>query len=734
MKKLFMMFLFFCSIVFSQENLMDLTLEELLNIEVTTASKSAQKSSMAPATIVVISDEQIKTRGYRSMNDLLRDLPGFNITNAADPRWYNSVYVRGLGEQEKFVILLNGIKISSPTGEMLPIIENYPVYLAKQVEIIYGPASALYGADAVSGVINIITNDDKENNLTFSLDGGNYNSVNVSTHYFKDLSNGQLLTAGLQYYYEAGPDMSKYFKDNDDYGLTQSFFANPVDLNCNPLRNKDQIRNKFEIPIYAYNAFVKYKNGNFALTYFGNYARHSSSLDLPPNKAVYNKEAFFGQYINTVDGRYNYDITENLSAISSVTFSRYDLDNKSMFWNYYTAFMPGYKISFGTMSKVEQQFNYKYSENNSWILGVFFENYYSLPKGADLEYPVSTDKDLNGVILGTVYPYTPQGIQADMYLLRYFNTGSYLQTQYNPTDDIYLTFGLRYDYNSRFGSTINPRAGLVYQLSKKTTFKLLYGSAFLAVPPRVEYDYYGGFVSTDSGKTFKSYFFHLPNPGIKPVKSQTFEVGVKSYLTDALGVSINAFYSIYKDLYADDFDVSIYNNTYKGWPVSTIIIAKNKEKQTNYGGEVEFNYLFKFSGNDKLLAYLSVSYVDGFMDSKAPNGKNYQISNYTPLMIKGGFDLTLSDFSFSPRVIYNSKSRLNKPIGNTEKMTEIDGYFILNTNLEYKINDILSLKLNVANALDSRYYAVGSSIGALNPKKGQPQRPIHIMGGLSLNL
>jgi len=78
------------------------------------------------------------------------------------------------------------------------------------------------------------------------------------------------------------------------------------------------------------------------------------------------------------------------------------------------------------MSKVEQQFNYKYSENNSWILGVFFENYYSLPKGADLEYPVNTDKDLNGVILGTVYPYTPQGIQADMYLLRYFNTGSYL--------------------------------------------------------------------------------------------------------------------------------------------------------------------------------------------------------------------------------------------------------------------------------------------------------------------
>ena len=97
MKKLFMMFLFFCSIVFSQENLMDLTLEELLNIEVTTASKSAQKSSMAPATIVVISDEQIKTRGYRSLQDLLIDLPAINISKGADPRWYNPTYIRGLG-------------------------------------------------------------------------------------------------------------------------------------------------------------------------------------------------------------------------------------------------------------------------------------------------------------------------------------------------------------------------------------------------------------------------------------------------------------------------------------------------------------------------------------------------------------------------------------------------------------------------------------------------------------
>lgn len=333
MKKILSIILYclFSFLIAQEQDYMNLSLEELLNVDVTTASKVAQKSNLAPATVIVITEDQISARGYRSLNDVLRDLPGINIANAADPRWYNSIYVRGLGEQEKFVVLLDGIKISSPTGEMLPIIENYPVHIAKQIEIIYGPASALYGADAVSGVINIISKDSKTNNLNLNLEGGNFNSLNISANYINVIDEKQNLKLGFQYYYEQGPDMTKYYKDNSDYGTATSFFNNPVDQNGNPIRNANAIRKKFEIPIYAYNAYLKYNNNNFSLTYFGNFARHSSSVDLPPNQAVYNKEAYFAQYINMIDGRYSYDITKQLFAISSVTFSRYDLDPKSMF-------------------------------------------------------------------------------------------------------------------------------------------------------------------------------------------------------------------------------------------------------------------------------------------------------------------------------------------------------------------------------------------------------------------
>src|SRR5687768_11525146 len=128
-----------------------LSLKELLNVRVTTASKSSQSSENAPATVHVVSQEQIRMRGYQSLLNLITDLPDMKVDDKIYSDSRNSITVRGIQGQQNFVILLNGIKISSPTNEAMPIMENYPVSLAEQVEVMYGPASALYGADAVSG-------------------------------------------------------------------------------------------------------------------------------------------------------------------------------------------------------------------------------------------------------------------------------------------------------------------------------------------------------------------------------------------------------------------------------------------------------------------------------------------------------------------------------------------------------------------------------------------------------
>ena len=142
-----------------------LSLEELLNVKITTVSKSTENAGVAPASVIVISAKQILVRGYLNLADVLNDLPDVKINDKSDPQYYNSPNIRGIDRQDRFVILMDGIKISSPTNDPVPILENFPIYLAKQIEVVFGPGSALYGADAMSGVINIITDKDSKNDL-----------------------------------------------------------------------------------------------------------------------------------------------------------------------------------------------------------------------------------------------------------------------------------------------------------------------------------------------------------------------------------------------------------------------------------------------------------------------------------------------------------------------------------------------------------------------------------------
>ena len=96
------------------------------------------------------------------------------------------------------IVLLDGVRISSPTNEPLPILANYPVHSARQIEIVYGPASALYGADAFSAVINIISKEaDAETDLDLATSVGQYGLHNYSGSYAGKLgTSGTFLIAG----------------------------------------------------------------------------------------------------------------------------------------------------------------------------------------------------------------------------------------------------------------------------------------------------------------------------------------------------------------------------------------------------------------------------------------------------------------------------------------------------------------------------------------------------------
>src|SRR6185369_3554708 len=140
-------------------NVDDLDLVKLLNVEVSTATKTSEAMDQAPADITVVTREDIHRWCYQSVADVLAHCVGFYLI---DDHILPNAGVRGMigglgAESSGIKVMIDGrsVAVRSTSGNWLGV-ELVPLESVKQIEIIRGPASALYGADAFLGVVNII--------------------------------------------------------------------------------------------------------------------------------------------------------------------------------------------------------------------------------------------------------------------------------------------------------------------------------------------------------------------------------------------------------------------------------------------------------------------------------------------------------------------------------------------------------------------------------------------------
>jgi len=128
----------------------------------TTSSVSKMNESVleAPATIIVVTAEQIRRRGYLDLEAVLQDLPGFDITRA-NGYTYANVFQRGYRSDttNRTLFLVDGVEQNDLYTNTAHISRQYPLTNIDRVEVVYGPASTMYGANAFLGVINVITKD-----------------------------------------------------------------------------------------------------------------------------------------------------------------------------------------------------------------------------------------------------------------------------------------------------------------------------------------------------------------------------------------------------------------------------------------------------------------------------------------------------------------------------------------------------------------------------------------------
>jgi len=136
----------------------DLSLEELMKVEVTSVARKSQQLADVAAAVYVINQDDIRRSGARSLPEALRLAPGVDAAHISGDRW--AVSIRGFNGQfaNKLLVMVDGRSVYSPafSGVFWEAL-NYPLSEVERIEVVRGPGASVWGANAVNGVINVIT-------------------------------------------------------------------------------------------------------------------------------------------------------------------------------------------------------------------------------------------------------------------------------------------------------------------------------------------------------------------------------------------------------------------------------------------------------------------------------------------------------------------------------------------------------------------------------------------------
>src|ERR1035437_6459282 len=201
-------------------DLTELPLEALMDIEVPKvygASKLEQKATEAPASVTVITADEIKKYGHRTLADVLQSVQGFNVSYDRD---YAFLGARGLslGDfNDRMLLLVDGHRVNNNYNDGAAIGTDFilDIDLIDRVEIIRGPGSVLYGNNAFFGVINVITRQAKQvNGVEVSSEYGSFDTYKARATFGKLFTNGVSLLLSGTYYDSAGQDRLYYKEFN----------------------------------------------------------------------------------------------------------------------------------------------------------------------------------------------------------------------------------------------------------------------------------------------------------------------------------------------------------------------------------------------------------------------------------------------------------------------------------------------------------------------------------------
>jgi outer membrane receptor for ferrienterochelin and colicin len=720
------------------DSLLDMSIEDLFEVDVVTVTNTKVSRKDAPATLFVYTEEDIRQRGYQNILDLLTDVPGIEIQRNAGQHIGTFVSVRGVLGNERLMILQDGYRVNSPTGLPVNINTQFSLKDAKRVEVILGPASALYGADAFSGVVNIITKKGGEiDGVIADSSYGDFGTWEHSAVYGQDFGEVEL-TLAAHWYESDEPNYTKYYPDKfswytNEYATNGNVILSPFEPD---VVLQTDIR-PYETPSDSRYLHAKLNIGEFEAGVAVFEEAHNTSIGSKPEFGIYTAKSANEHRIISTYLQHTYTTDDDfLSLRSSLWRGGVEILPNSAFVDLFTGFQPGYKYSKEDATRLQEQLTLNVSEDTTVVAGAMYEVIKALPWTSDLPFPY--DRSLSSENQRIHYIGTDvfdafgndKRIFQDFHYVSYENASFYGQVQQKLFDDLMdFTGGARIDNSSVWGTNVSPRAALVIKPSDPLRVKLLYGQSFLAPSPFNAYSHYGAFLpqnNQDGTVSFTAPFWHLPAPDLEPEELTTYEANIQYFLGEGAVFSVNAFFTEIDNAISQGRGENV---VFQGIPVDFAEILQNNAKQETYGvtaGLDSRTPLFDEMVN--LDTYLYYTYLDGDQDGLT-------LPYFAKNQVKAGVVLNYDKLYFATMAQYRSRTYSFLYQRSEDLAFTSSGYTNVNLNVEYR--DLIpsetvksSLFLRIDNLFDKRYYNAPVESEEFMP--AVPQIPQKIVGGVRL--
>ncbi|HZP33539.1 MAG TPA: TonB-dependent receptor [Candidatus Acidoferrales bacterium] len=522
-------------------DLSQMDLEDLMTVQVETvsgASKFLARSTDVPASITIITADEIREFGYRTLADILQSVRGFNVVY---DRNYSYVGVRGFLEpgdyNARILFLLDGHRLNDNVYDSAPVGTEFPVdvSLIDHVEIIRGASSSVYGTGALLAVINVVTKRGRDlDSLKVSGAAGTLRTYKGTATYGARFNNGvEMLISGTAY---------------RSHGYSSLFFPefNSPETNYGIARDVDHDR--------AASFFADLIYGDFNIHVVDN----SRTKQVPTGS--------FGAVFNdprdqTTDGRGYVDVQYN-HTFGEWTFigrASYDWQNYHGVYIYdYSGAGPPYTqnedLSNGRWADFEMDASRRLLQRHRITFGVEYR-------------PDFTERQIN-------YDLSPY----QLYLNEQHperGAGVYGQDEFRLRSNLSVVGGLRLDWQSPFGSNTSPRLGLLYSPAESTHLKLMCGDAF-RVPNAYE-AYYASSIS------------NTVNPALKSEEIQTLEFELQQ--------NLNKRYTFVGSFFANRFHNLIDQNSNPAIGNLPSTNASDVVHTTGAGLEIDANWPWGIKGN-----------------------------------------------------------------------------------------------------------------------------------------